>query len=162
MATYPLINGNRYDFSSVEITLNGSRTLGVSEVSYTSTLEPGTVFGTGSQVLGRTRGQLEESGAITLFKQEFAELVDALGQGFMEASFDITISYRDNGSPLVTDILRGCRITSVQDSASQGSDAIAVACDLHIMLIERGGKQAVQPLAAPQSGGILPFGGFGI
>lgn len=158
MATYPLINGNRYDYSSVEITLNGSRVLGISECSYTSALEPGTVFGTGAQILGRTRGQLEESGSMTLYKQEFTELIAALGQGYMEAAFDVTVSYRDTGSPLTTDVLRGCRITSVADSPAQGSDAIAVSCDLHVMLIERGGLQAVAPLAAPQSGGVLPFG----
>lgn len=146
MAQYPLINGIRYEWSSIEFNINGGIQLGIKTCSYKSTLEPGEVRGAGAQILGRTRGELKHEAKIELFKQEMQELIDALGDGFLEASFDIICAYGDTGVPTTTDRIIGCRMKSLDMSWKQGTDALAVPVDLHVMKILYNGKKPIAKL----------------
>src|SRR4051812_25063026 len=139
MAQYPLINGVRYSFSSIELALDGATMIGFKELSYKAALDPGEVRGAAAQLIGRTRGQFSADGALTLYRQEFDELVARLGPGFMERSFPIAAMYADEGQPTVCDQLIGCRIKNVDKSSSEGSEALTVKLDLHIMLIRFNG-----------------------
>ena len=149
---YPLINGTRFDWSSIEISFASSTgvplsnlpVIGVKELSYKQSLEPGVIYGTAAQVMGHTRGQHKAEGAITFFKSEWGDfltnLITAGGTGgastlgSMEIPFDITVNYSEPGpSPIMTDILRGCRIKNVDHSNSQSSEAAVVKCDLSLM-----------------------------
>lgn len=141
---YPLINGVRHDYSSAEISLKGKKYVGIKEIMYSNKLEAVDVYGAHAQKLGRTRGQLKPTASITMFKQEYQELIDDLGDGYMEVSFDITVSYADTGSSTITDKIIGARFTSDDDSHSEGSDPLIVKCDLNIMYVDRNGKK---PLA---------------
>lgn len=150
---YPLINGNRYDWSSAEINVAG-RLINVKEITYSQTLEPGIVRGNRAQVVGRTRGPLDAEGNMVLYKLEFQELIAALqalgastGAGFMEQSFDVVANYAEAGSPVITDTLRGCRLKKHEDTGSEGGEPLAVSCDLHIMMILPGG---LPPIAGKQ------------
>lgn len=151
---YPLINGNRYDFSSVELNVAGALFNGVKEITYSQTLEPGIVRGNRAQVIGRTRGPLDAEGNLTLYKLEFQSLIAALqvlgaptGAGFMEVPFDVVVNYAEVGQPVITDTLRGCRIKKYEDTGAEGGEAIATSVDLHIMLILSGG---LPPIAGKQ------------
>jgi hypothetical protein len=150
--SYPLINGARFDFSSVEISVGGRLFNGVKSLKYSQTLEPGLVRGNRSQVLGRTRGPLDSEGSIELYRLEFQDLIATLamlrpGVGYMEAPFDITATYSEIGSSVVTDRLQGCRIKKHENSGQEGGDALTVACDLHIMMVLPGG---VAPIGGKQ------------
>ena len=57
-ATYPTINGSRYDASSCEIRILGQTTLGVKALEYSVQLEPQEVYGLRSGPIGRTRGKM--------------------------------------------------------------------------------------------------------
>jgi hypothetical protein len=147
---YPLINGVRHDYSSVEISIKGARVLGVKDVNYSSKLDPGKVTGTHAAVLGRTRGQLTEEGSLTLYEAEWSELLALLGNAFMEKSFNITVNYREDGQPMITDRLIGCRLTSVEHSPASGSEPITVKLSVHIMRIQRNGFDPVNRRALSQ------------
>ncbi len=147
-----LINGHRYDFSSIELTLlPGKIFTNVQEITYSQTLEPGILRGTSPHKLGRTRGQYDAEGSLTMYKEDWAEFIRLIRvdpqnvtQGFMEASFLVTIIYQELKSGAInTDILRGCRITSVENSHSEGTDALTVSADLDIMKVIENGNQAV-------------------
>lgn len=144
---YPEINGNRYSWASVEITVDGTKFYGCKSISYKASLKPGKMRGTSVEYQGRTRGEAENEGSIEFYKEEFAELLDSLEDGFLEATFDVQISYSETDqSPVVTDELIGCRITSVDESHSEGPDPLTVKCDLDVMRIKLFGYDAVTPL----------------
>lgn len=146
---YPLINGNRFDFSSVELRLGNPSTLfvgGVKEVTYSDSLEPGELRGNHAQLIGRTRGQYSAEASLTMFKQEFQQLVALLGAGYMEVSFDTVVSFSEQGSAVITDVLSGCRIKKAEDSGSEGGDPLTVKVDLHVMALIRNGVPPLNPL----------------
>ena len=144
MADYPLVNGKRYDFSSIVLQLPERKILGFKEINYSQKLEPGEVRGAHAQLLGRTRGNYTGEGSMTLYRQEADELRQALGDGYMEKEFDITVTYADDGQPTVTDILKACRIVGEDASHSQGQDPLVEKFDLSVLSIKKNGKSAVK------------------
>lgn len=139
MPSYPRINGHVYSFASIEVSVNQTIFTGFTEITYTQTLEPGVFRATRSEKLARTRGELNVEGSFSLVKDDYQEMIDELGEGYMEASIDFTVNYREINSPLITDVLTGARITSEEDSHSQGTDALVVACDMDILFMTRNG-----------------------
>ncbi len=140
MADYPLVNGQKVSFASIEIKIGTLLLTGFTDLSYSQTLEPGIFRGTRPEKLARTIGEHNIEGSFTLVKDEYQELIAALGNGYMQTPFDITNTYSEiNSTTLMTDVLTGCRITSEEDSHSQGTDALVVACDLDIMKMTRNG-----------------------
>jgi hypothetical protein len=138
---YPIINGVAHSWANVEITAKGQIFTGVVSISYTATLEPGEVRGTGSQVIARTQGEETLEASIELLKADAQELIDALGDGFGMVPFEIVVNYAPKGLPVITDTLKACRITSPQNDHSQGPDGLTVSFDLHPMAILYNGKQ---------------------
>ena len=144
MADYPLINGNKYDWSSVELDIGDAGIFtGVKEITFTHSLEPGVVRGTRAELIGRTRGEYTAEGSMVVYAEEYSEIITALGDGYMEASFSITITYSDTNVPVQVNRLIGCRITNVEGGGSQGTDPLEVSLDLSIFRVETGGLNAV-------------------
>ncbi len=140
MADYPLVNGQKVSFASIEIKIGTLLLTGFTDLSYSQTLEPGIFRGTRAEKLARTIGEHNIEGSFTLVKDESLDLIASLGNGYMQTPFDITNTYSEiNSTTLMTDVLTGCRITSEEDSHSQGTDALVVACDLDIMKMTRNG-----------------------
>lgn len=150
MADYPLIDGHKHDFSSVELQVStdeGSPLIltGVAEISYSQSLSPGVVRGSVSQPLAFTQGKLDPGeGSLSMPLEDAQELRDALGAGYMAKQFQITCSYAADGSPTVTDQLIGVRITSEETSGSGDSeDPIMVSFDIMYLRGTRGGLDPV-------------------
>ena len=143
---YPLVNGVRYSFASIELVVAGKRILGAKEIAYTETLEPGEIRGTSSQILGRTAGDYSVEGSCTLYREEWDDLLDTLGEGYLRKSFDVTVTYADEGAPTKTDNLVGCRIKSVEQSNSQGTDGLEVQLQLHVMYLLRDERAGIPNL----------------
>lgn len=144
-----LINGKRYDHSSVEITIGAKPYTLITSISYQHSLEPGVLRGTSPHKLGRTRGQYEASGSVTMYKAEYKEMVRAIKLlnptvGYMEVEFPVTVTYQEVAAgELNIDKLLGCRITSAEHSSSEGSDPVMVSFDIDIMKIIEDGDFAV-------------------
>lgn len=142
--SYPLVNGVRHEWSSIEIKLGTDIYLGVKEISYKHGMKPKKVYGTHPQPIGRTRGVYEPEASITLWFAEANKLRKKLGAGFFETPFDITVSYSENGFDTVVDLIQGARIVSDDMSPSQGEDPIEVKFELDVMLILANGVNAVK------------------
>jgi hypothetical protein len=140
---YPLINGRRYDFSAIELIIGTDRIIGFKEISYSDELAPGEVYGSSAQLIGRTRGQRKSSASLTMYLQEFDELVQKLGNGFMEKVFDVVVQYADHEQPTLMDQILGCRITKVDKGGASGTDALEARLELHVMRILHHGNDAV-------------------
>jgi hypothetical protein len=148
---YPLINGLRHDWSSIQLVINETiKPIGVKELSYKHSLEPGEVRGTHPQVLGHTLGTYSAEGSFTLYLEEYKEMIAQFGEGFLATVFNLTINYSPKkGDPVITDKLIGCRIKAADKSYSQGNEPLAVKCDLFVMLlIENGIKPLPNTLGA--------------
>ena len=143
---YPLVNGTRFDFSSIETDVNGVVNKGYKEISYSHKLEPGQVKGNSPQVLGRTTGEYSAEGSLTMFLSEWDELKRSLSPGYMTTVFTISVAYNDDGEPLQVDNLLGCRIKNVEKQHSQGGDPLAMKIDLDILYIRENGDD---PLPNP-------------
>lgn len=146
---YPLINGHRFSFSSVEMTFGINKFIGVKSLNYKAMLEPAEVRGSRAQALGRTRGKYSCEGSVELYMQEWDELTTVLsaqGVGIYEATFDIKVAYAElPASPIVMDVLAGVRLKGGERALADGSDeAITVKADLSILYIIENGKLPMQ------------------
>ncbi len=138
MAQQTQINGNRYSFTSIRMAANGKDfPRGVlRSINYNGTQEPGEVQGNQVTLVGLTSGYGKGNGDFEMLVAEFDDFAASLTQnGFlplMTVDFDIVISYSVNDVDVRTDVLRGCRITAVDSSNSQGTDATAKKCNIVI------------------------------
>lgn len=159
-----IINGKKYDYSSITATALGLPYEGITEITYSDTLEPGILRGTSAFMRGRTRGMYEAEASMTMDKGDFEKLKDALTGlglgGFMEAEFLITVTYRElgpTGDVLITDTIEGCRIKHQENSHSAGnSDGLVTKLDLSVYRIGWNGKYGVGDSTGGVSGLISP------
>lgn len=121
--SYPQINGVRHAWSSVELRVDGDIILGITEIDYKASLDPGEVRGAGSAPIAFTLGNSSFEGSLTILLQEFNTLVSKLGAGWMGKAIEIIVSYDESGSGLSTivDTIQGVRLTSVENSLSASS-----------------------------------------
>lgn len=149
LPTFPLINGNRYDFTSLECMVNGVPYRGLKSLDYEDGLDPKKSYGTSAQPLGRNRGVYDASGSAEFYREDWnviAPLLAALGNGGLgEANFLIVAQYGDFGAQNVTDQLIGCRIKKVSNSHAQGASELTVKVELDIMSILRNGVPMLSP-----------------
>ncbi len=141
----PRINGNFPDWSSITVYIRGKPVFGVTEVTYKSTRDPGKVRGAGPRKLGRTRGEFDHEASIKLLREDAVALRQALGPGYMEADFDITVTYQFKGGDLSTDKIFGCVITEDDTSNSSGTDALQISFPLDVMDITYNGLPPFLP-----------------
>ena len=148
---YPLINGYRHSFASIELNVNGRRIVGFAALNYSDSVERGKVRGNHPVALGMTRGDYDAEASLTLYNEEWDELATALGDGLYDAVFDITATFADDNAPTVTDKIIGCRFKKIGKSNSQGTDGTTVEKDLDLDHIEWSGKKPFKKM--PQGTG---------
>jgi len=146
---YPLIQGHRYSFASIEALFNGLKILGFTSINYEDSLEPGKIWGSRPQKIGRTRGKQDPKAEVEMLKLEWEQFkltLGAAGVGFGEASFNIIVVYAEQPyAPVTTDTLIGCRITNVKDASQDGTDASKVTLTIDPMTILHNGVPMVTP-----------------
>lgn len=143
---YPLINGHRYSFASIELTANFLPFVGIKSINYSQELEPGDVYGTGSNKIGRTRGKANASCDFEMYRFEWENLKVTLGRGgigYGEQPFNITVCYAEAAilgipQPVITDLIEGVRITKAEFSNQEGSDATTVKLTTNVMRVKEG------------------------
>jgi hypothetical protein len=152
----PIVNGRRFDFTSVEILINGIPLVGraISSITYRDSLEPGVVRGGSALPLGLTRGEYTAEMSLEMPKEEADRFLTALAAispaagsagGYMEARFEVDVAYAELFGATQIDHLNGCRVKSVDDSHAKGSDGLTAKFDCFVQYILRNGKS---PLGA--------------
>lgn len=150
--SYPLINGVRWDYSSIEFELDAmKRVFGVKEISYSDQLEPGLVYGAHPQPLGRTRGVYSAEGSFSIYREEYGDFMAFLSSlqppplnasgtsgtlGVFETPFTVTLNFGEQGQQQHTDKLVACRVKKRDKSFSQSADPLVVKVDLSILRID--------------------------
>lgn len=124
MATgYPLVNGVRHSWASVEIKADDDIILGITEINYSDTLDPTEVYGAGPRPIAFTLGRANFKGDFSILLEEFNTLVTKFGAGWKTRQFDIIVTHDESGSGLSTivDTIKGCRITETENSSTSSN-----------------------------------------
>jgi hypothetical protein len=131
--TYPLINGIRYSWASIEMQANGLIIPGVRSINYSDTLTPGKPRGTSSVWLGHTLGQYEADADMEVFREEHEVYKLSLGGiGFMERPHIIVVNYFEPTRGVLADVLN-VRIMGNQIANSDSSDATVIKHTLSVL-----------------------------
>jgi hypothetical protein len=121
------INGNLYDWESVEIQLPNGTAIGVADISYNDERPVEARYGKGSVPRGFGRKNYKASGSMELDLDEAERLRKALGGSvYVGAPFNIVVSYANDDMPRVTDTLPDCKITKKDSGAKQGDENVGV------------------------------------
>ena len=139
-----IVNGRDYDFACIEAKV-GTTTYPICAIGYGDPREIGKVFGNSSKKRGRTRGQVDATGSFEMFFADARDFLKAMTTefgGYYEGDFPVTVSYGNNGQPVVTDKLFDVCLTDVQDDHGEGTDALKTSFEMDIMTIKRDGSQA--------------------
>ena len=129
------INGNHYDWESIDVQLPSGVSVGLTEISYTDERPVEPRYGKGGKPRGYGRKNYKASASATMDRDEFERLRSALGGSVYKAGpFPVVVSYANNDQPTVTDTLPACMITKSDTSAKQDDDnAGAVKVDLTVL-----------------------------
>lgn len=141
---YPLVNGNRYSFASIEAWIDDISILGITSINYSDKLEPGMVKGTSMNPIGRTAGDRTSTCDVEILRLEWNIVLASLAaKGFGSyglAVFDITVMYTEFFDvPTTTDRIRSCRITEAAVSNQSGTDPLKVKLTISPLSIEMNG-----------------------
>jgi hypothetical protein len=119
------INGNQYDWESVEIQLPNGAAIGVTDIGYNDERPVEARYGKGSTPRGYGRKNYKASGSMELDLDEAERLREALGGGVYGGKpFAIVVSYANDDMPRVTDTLPDCKITKMDSGAKQGDENV--------------------------------------
>lgn len=148
MADPQIINGSTYAYSSISLELDGFPYFGVLEVTYADKVEVAYGYGLtpGHAPLRRTRGKYSvDDPKITMAGPAGRVWMDtlglkALGNGYGEVAFPVTVTYGELGLPLVVDVLEDCRIIGTSVSNAESSDENKIEFTLSCMRIKWNGQ----------------------
>lgn len=133
----PLINGNYFAFSDIEVRADGLLFAGVKVINYSDNLDRAKVRGTASVPLGLTKGRYEAKGDIEMYLDAFSTLIGTVGGGvaWRQIPIAISVTYGPNPGmnlPLVTDIIEGFYIGEVTAGNSEGDEPLTRKFTMHI------------------------------
>jgi hypothetical protein len=148
---FPLINGNRFDYTSIEVIVAGVPYRGVKAVNYSDSLDKAKQYGTSARSLGKTRGKYDADGSLEIFKEEAIILRGALaaqagGDGWGEVDFTLTVAYAEAGQSVTVDTLQAS-VQKVEDGHAQGNEGLTEKWTLTVLEVKRSGLSLLSKLA---------------
>jgi hypothetical protein len=154
MSTTPLVNGNRYSWSSIEISLTGA-TIGsqifvdCQGANYGEALEVSFMRGTSRAPIGWTAGIWNPDDLTLDFgKSTMTELITLLGPGWLGTNLVVAVGYADVGEPVTIDGITA-KITGRKDGHSQGPDPLMEQLILKPILIAMNGIPSILNFSFP-------------
>ena len=133
------INGRQYDWEDISVMLPNGISVGITEIGYKDGQEIEARYGRGALPRGFGRKNYEASGSFTLDRDEWERLKKELaasgGGGIYDhLPFPVVVSYANDDMGTLTDTLPDCKITSFDQSTSQGDDnASQMKCEFKIL-----------------------------
>ena len=146
---YPMANGARASFVSIELKLKGQVFCGFTKIDYKRERERTDLYGNNVDPLGKTRGSNKFEGSCDLYLAEFIAFIMSVlgGPGYGDVFFGVDVTYSENGSDLVHDQLIGCTLDSTEASQAQGNEGLKRGVNLHpLKILFNGIDDSAQPL----------------
>jgi len=119
------INGNRYDFTDVQLMTPGGVLTGVKSISYSHEAPIEDTHDNKGKVDGAIRKNYKASGSMELPRAEGDALRSALGAGYMRVPFSIVCAYANDGGAVTVDTLNEVVITKEDGGGSQENEVTA-------------------------------------
>jgi hypothetical protein len=144
-----MINGNLYDWESVEIILPNGIAFGVTSIDYDDERPIEERYGRGSTPRGYGRKNYKATAKLEMDLDEAQRLQMALGVSVYDGlPFQIAVSYANDGVDTVIDLLPMCKIVKTSSGAKQGDENTGQRkYDLKVLApIIWGGIPAVSPI----------------
>ncbi len=148
---FPLVNGNRFDYTSIEAIVSGVPYRGVKAVNYSDSLDKAKQYGTSARPLGKTRGKYDADASLEIFKEEAIVLRTALaalagGDGWGEVDFTLVVAYAEAGQPVTVDTVQAS-VQKCEDGHAQGNEGLTEKWTLTVMEVKRNGLALLSKLA---------------
>jgi hypothetical protein len=140
MNQVPIINGQAYDWASIDFHLLGAKVYGVTAIEYSEKQEKVNNYASGTEPSSRGRGKVEYTGKITLEEKEVRRVLAALPKGKNLRHippFTITVSYLVGTQP-VTDKVLMCEFTGQSVKAKTGDTSMENELELVVGGIQWG------------------------
>jgi hypothetical protein len=119
------INGNLYDWESIEIILPSGLTVGLTNIDYDDERPISERYGRGGTPRGYGRKNYKASAKIEMDIDEAMRLQGALGGSVYDSEpFRIVVCYAPDAMPTITDELPLCKITKTSTGAKQGEENV--------------------------------------
>jgi len=119
------INGQLYDWESMEIQLPGGVVIGINNIDYDDERPIEERYGKGSTPRGYGRKNYKATAKMELDLDEADRLQAALGGSvYNSLPFPIVVSYAPEGLPVITDVLPSCKIVKTSSGGKQGDDNV--------------------------------------
>jgi hypothetical protein len=135
---YPLIQGKRYDWSSIDIALGKvsggapvPRLRGYKGLDWSQKLDGKPSRGNAAVPLGHTRGQYSATASMTLHKVEWDYMRLQLGSGYGELDLNITATWIESGLEHKCELV--VRIGEEKESGKEGGDEPEVSLSLIVL-----------------------------
>lgn len=126
MNNVPIINGQSYDWASIDFQLLGAKMQGVTAIEYSEKQDKVNNYGSGSEPSSRGRGKVEYSGKITLEEKEVRRILAILPKGKNLRHippFTITVGYLVGTQPITDQVLL-CEFTGQSIKTKTGDTGI--------------------------------------
>jgi hypothetical protein len=144
LPTAPLINGYRYSWASIELSVQSLTNkpqvfVDIQSLDWSETLEIAFMRGTSRAPIGWTSGQYTpEDLSLKLGKSSFSQMITQMGPGWLGLNILLAVTYADIGEPLTVDGFN-CRIAGRADSNQQGPDPLTTTVKLKPIQITTNG-----------------------
>lgn len=159
--SYPLVNGNRHAWASVEIKLAGL-IFYCTAINYARKRNREMVRLNHPDPVGKTIGENDYTGDCEMLVAEYnafqAALIaqasaQGLNGGYGDIRFPAIVTYTENGFDTIVDTLIGCTMDSTDAAGAQGPNAIKRKFDLSpLKILFNGQDDLATPLGAPPAG----------
>ena len=123
----PLVNGQAYGWSKVQIMILGVMVVGIDAIKYDDETEIEDGYGGGDRVVRRGYGNVKTSGSVTLHMEEIAALQRVVPSRRLQdiAEFDIVVAWKTDDGKVLSDTLKACRFLKTPRGASQNDKFIS-------------------------------------
>lgn len=120
-----MINGQLYDWESMEIRLKDQTLIGCTEIAYSDERAIEYRYGKGTTPRGFGRKNYSAQCSVVLDRDEFELFRNSCTNGkIYNELFQIVCSYGDDDMDVVTDTLPECIVTKMDSSGQQGEDNV--------------------------------------
>ncbi len=156
---YPLVNGVRHSFASIELNFSGLIFRGFKSINYGRKRNRGLVRGNHPDPIAKTLGENEYNADAEIYLAEWMAFLEQLkanaqsgtnGNGYGDVQFSAFVTYSATGFDTITDELQGCTLDSTDASNGQGPDALVRKVDLMpLKILFAGVDDLLDPLSPP-------------
>ncbi len=158
---YPLTNGVRHDWASIELHVAGQIVIARKSIDYSRVRTRAMAEGGSPDPLGKTLGRNAYKATLELLLAEFYQLIGILSQqaaalggqngaGYGDVPFLVQVMYQSRGFDQITDTIIGCTLDSTEAAHGISPDALSRKFELNpTKILFNGLDDLLDPLGPP-------------